>query len=166
MDDSEIHHLRKLCDEVFGEENFLAQLVWEKTRKNDARFFSVGHEYIIVYTRDESYLRDLNTYWREEKPGASDIFDKYEEMRRTHGSDYSAMEAELAEYYRQLPRAHPAKKHSRYCHVDERGVWRDDNMSWPGGGGPTYDVLHPKTGKPCAVPLVGGATAHLRKCSR
>lgn len=155
MDDAEIHHLRKLCDEVFGEENFLAQLVWEKTRKNDARFFSVGHEYIIVYARDETHLRDLNTYWREEKPGASDIFEKYELMRKEHGSDYTVMETELSEYYKQLPRNHPAKNHSRYCRVDERGVWRDDNMSWPGGGGPSYEVLHPTTGRPCKVPPGG-----------
>lgn len=42
IDSNEVHNLRKLCDEVFGEENFLADLVWEKTRKNDARFFLLG----------------------------------------------------------------------------------------------------------------------------
>ena len=43
----------------------------------------------------------------------------------------------------------------RYNKVDSYGVWRDDNMSWPGGGGPKYDVIHPVTGKPCAVPPGG-----------
>src|SRR6202453_4485434 len=41
IDDFEDHHLRLLMNEVFGEENFIAQLVWEKGRKNDAKLFSV-----------------------------------------------------------------------------------------------------------------------------
>ena len=65
------------------------------------------------------------------------------------------MEVELKNYYAQLPKEHPAKKHARYNKIDERGVWRDDNMSWPGGGGPRYDVIHPVTGKPCKVPPSG-----------
>ena len=65
------------------------------------------------------------------------------------------MELALKDFYNQLPKDHPAKKHSRYNKVDDKGVWRDDNMSWPGGGGPTYDVIHPETGLPCKVPPGG-----------
>lgn len=42
IDDNEVHHLRMIMDEVFGEANFIAPLVWEKGRKNDATFVSVG----------------------------------------------------------------------------------------------------------------------------
>lgn len=42
IDDNEVHHLRAIMDEIFGEQNFIAQLVWEKGRKNDAKLFSVG----------------------------------------------------------------------------------------------------------------------------
>ncbi|MET3560335.1 adenine specific DNA methylase Mod [Bartonella japonica] len=54
--------MRKLCDEVFGKENFVAQLVWEKvhTRKNSAKYFSVSHEYIICYAKHkENFKRNL-----------------------------------------------------------------------------------------------------------
>src|ERR1035441_999057 len=44
IDDHEAADLKLVMDEVFGPENFIAQLVWEKGRKNDARLFSVGHE--------------------------------------------------------------------------------------------------------------------------
>ena len=45
---------------------------------------------------------------------------------------------------------------ARFTKVDERGPYRDDgDPSWPGGGGPRYDVLHPTTGKPCTVPSRG-----------
>ncbi|HEX8682640.1 MAG TPA: site-specific DNA-methyltransferase [Ardenticatenaceae bacterium] len=155
IDDNEAHRLRMLMDEIFGEQNFLAQLVWEKTRKNDARFFSLGHDYMIVYARDESYLRSLNTYWREDKPGAKEIQQEYIRLRALFGEDDEAVTAALRQYYSELPRGHPAKKHSRYGNVDSRGVWRDDNMSWPGGGGPMYEVIHPITGRRCAVPEGG-----------
>jgi adenine-specific DNA-methyltransferase len=107
---------------------------------------------MIVYARNESHLRTIDTYWREEKPGAKEIHEEYLRLRKLHGSDNNAVEAGIREFYKKLPKSHPAKKHSRYSNVDNSGVWRDDNMSWPGGGGPTYDVSHPTTGLPCAVP--------------
>lgn len=155
IDDHEVSNLRKLCDEVFGEENFIAELIWEKTRKNDSRFFSLGHEYIIVYVKNEAYMRQIDIYWREDKPGALHIFREYERLRNKFDNDFDEIERELKRFYEKLPKAHPAKKHSRYNRVDERGVWRDDNMSWPGGGGPAYDVIHPITGKACKVPPGG-----------
>jgi len=56
IDDNEVHNLRKICDEVFGEFNFLANIVWEKvhTRKNSSRYFSTSHEHILVYARDKN----------------------------------------------------------------------------------------------------------------
>ena len=152
IDDSEITNLRILMDDIFGRENFIAQLVWEKGRKNDAKFFSIGHEYIVVYARSTSRLRLENTIWREEKPGAKEIHEEYIRLKGIHGNDLKAIELDLRKFYKILPKGHPSKKHTRYGNVDENGVWRDDNMSWPGGGGPRYDVLHPVTGKPCAIP--------------
>lgn len=52
IDDNEVHNLRKICDEVFGEENFVAQIVWKKRSgpPNDKRIGTV-HEYISVYAK-------------------------------------------------------------------------------------------------------------------
>lgn len=155
IDDNEAHNFRALMGEVFGEENFIAQLVWEKGRKNDAKLFSVGHEYIIVYARSRETMREKNVVWREEKPGAREIQEAYLRFRKLHGTDNGKVQTAIREFYKNLPKAHPAKKHSRYGNVDDRGIWRDDNLSWLGGGGPTYDVIHPKTKKPCALPEGG-----------
>ena len=53
IDDNEVHHLRKLCDEVFGEENFVAELIWQKGAgtQNDNRYIAKNHEYILCYTK-------------------------------------------------------------------------------------------------------------------
>ncbi len=55
IDDCEIQNLRATCDEVFGEESFIAQVVWEKmyTTKNDASKISASHDYILVYGKQE-----------------------------------------------------------------------------------------------------------------
>ncbi|HEX3869443.1 MAG TPA: site-specific DNA-methyltransferase, partial [Pirellulales bacterium] len=56
LDDHEHMALRSLMDEIFGEDNFLATIVWEKvhTRKNSAKHFSVSHDYIPAYAKDRS----------------------------------------------------------------------------------------------------------------
>ena len=166
IDDNEQENLKKCCDEIFGETNFIACLIWEKTRKNDSRFFSIGHEYMLVYAKNEEYMRENGVYWREDKPGAEDIYKEFLRLQCMYGEDYPVMEKELKKYYNALPADHPAKKHSRYCRIDSRGVWRDDNMSWPGGHGPSYDVIHPVTKKPCAVPPGGWRYSTPQKMQR
>ncbi len=71
IDDNEADNLRKLCDEIFGEENFVANVVWQRTfaTKNDAKFFSTEHENIIVYTKNIEGLT-LNLLERGERQNA------------------------------------------------------------------------------------------------
>ena len=59
IDDGEVANLRKICDELFGEENFVANVVWQKkyTRANDAKWFSDNHDHILVYARNKEELR-------------------------------------------------------------------------------------------------------------
>jgi len=59
IDDNEVHHLRKLCDEVFGEDNFVSNVIWEKkfAPSNDAKWFSDNHDHIIVYAKNKEVFR-------------------------------------------------------------------------------------------------------------
>lgn len=161
IDDHEVYNLRLLMNEIFGEENFIAELVWEKTRKNDAKLFSVGHEYMLVYARSLSFLKDIKTIWREEKPGARQIIDQYRILRFQLGNDDKAIEKALQNWYRSLQEGHPSKKLSRYKHIDKNGPWRDSDISWPGGGGPRYEVIHPVTNQACEIPERGWRYASL-----
>lgn len=54
VDDNEQENLRKICDEVFGANNFVAQLIWERAYapKNDARFISNSHDYVLMYVQN------------------------------------------------------------------------------------------------------------------
>jgi len=59
IDDNEVHNLRKLCDEVFGEDNFVSNIIWEKkfAPSNDAKWFSANHDHIICYAKDKEVYR-------------------------------------------------------------------------------------------------------------
>ncbi len=162
IDDNEQANLKLLCDDVFGEENFVAQLVWEKGRKNDAKLFSVGHEYILVYIRN----KDASIIWREEKPGAEEILNEYNRLKEIHGDDIHSIEIGIKEFYSNLSETdnqHPALIHRRYNRIDKKGIWRDDNISWPSPDGPRYEVIHPITKLPCKIPDTGWRFATLEK---
>ncbi|CAA6806383.1 MAG: Type III restriction-modification system methylation subunit (EC [uncultured Sulfurovum sp.] len=59
IDDNEVAQLRLLCDEVFGEENFVASIIWEKkySPSNDAKWFSDNHDYVLIYTKNKEIWR-------------------------------------------------------------------------------------------------------------
>jgi adenine-specific DNA-methyltransferase len=100
-------------------------------------------------------LKVTKTVWREEKPGAREIWDEYLHLRGKHGDNDKTIETHLQLWYAALPKGHPSKKWSRYKRVDSNGPWRDRDISWPGGDGPRYDVQHPVTKQPCKVPERG-----------
>jgi adenine-specific DNA-methyltransferase len=162
-DEAEQPRLRAAMDDIFGQENFIADMVWAAGRKNDSRLISVSHEYIVCYARDAGHLAEQKIEWRQRKKGLDDIYSQYARLKREHGENYTAMTAGLKQWYKDLADSHPAKSHKHYCQVDARGVYFPADISWPGGGGPKYEVRHPKTKKPVRVPARGWITPDPQK---
>lgn len=158
IDENEVNTLKTICDEIFGRSNFVAELIWAAGRKNDSKYVSVSHEYILCYFRNSDYIKENKIIWREKKQGLDDIYAEYENLKKIYGTDYEQMTKEMKLWYKNLPDGHPAKDHSHYNRVDGKGVYFPDNISWPGGGGPKYEVLHPVTHKPVKVPSRGWLT--------
>jgi adenine-specific DNA-methyltransferase len=154
-DESEQARLRLAMDDLLGSENFVADMIWAAGRKNDSRFISISHEYIVCYARDSGFLTEQKIEWRQRKKGLEDIYAQYERLQREYGTNYQAMTTAMKSWYKSLADSHPAKAHKHYAHVDARGIFFPDNISWPGGGGPKYDVLHPITNSPVKVPTAG-----------
>ena len=59
IDDNEQKNLRVICDDIFGEENFVASIIWQKvfSPKNSAKHFSEDHDYVLVYARNSDVWR-------------------------------------------------------------------------------------------------------------
>ena len=156
IDDKELYNLKKLCDEVLGEENYVATLVYDKNRKNDAKYFSVGHEYMLVYFKSAATIADLGIILRANKAGIDEVKAEFEKLRKEFNDDWNKVNEGLKKLYSSWDKDDERKPLARFTKVDEHGPYRDDgNISWPGGGGPKYDVIHPITKKPCKVPDAG-----------
>ncbi len=76
IDDNEASNLKLLCDEVFGEENFIVNGIWEKVkiRKNSAKWFSDSHDHILIYCKNKNLWErnllprtDTSTYKNPDK---------------------------------------------------------------------------------------------------
>jgi len=86
-DEGEQPRLRLIMDEIFGQSNFVADMVWAAGRKNDSRLISVSHEYIVCYARDSEYLREKQVTWRQRKKGLDEIYAQYDHLKRQHSAD-------------------------------------------------------------------------------
>lgn len=141
IDDHEVHNLRVLMNEVFGEENFIASVVWQKTYapKSSAKHFSSDHEYILVYARNADSWRPVllprteqqnNVYrnpdndprgaWRPNNLAARNFYSK-------------------GTYAIQCPsgRVVPGPPKGSYWRVSEERFWeldRDGRIWWGGDG--------------------------------
>ena len=110
IDDNEVAQLRLLMDEVFGEDNFVSQLIWKSKSggANDSRFFANDHEYILCYARNIDRLVvniDKNatvstSYNLEDKKGkyALDRLDK-QSIRYSKSLDYEIKDKEGNSYF-------------------------------------------------------------------
>lgn len=141
IDDIEVANLRLLCDELFGRDNLLAEMVWEGAGKNDARQIGVNHEYVIVYARKREFLpKD----WSIAKVGADSAIREAKRLKDLHGDDYEAASEDMAGWYRSNKNK-PAFMHRRYRFIDARGLYKEENPTAPGGR--KFDLKHPKTGE-------------------
>ena len=153
IDDRELGHLRSLMNELYGEENFIGVIVFDKNRKNDAKLLSVGHEYMVVYARDKALLTELETKLRAPKEGVDEIKELFAQLRKESNDNWSFVSIGLKDYFAKITEEDPRFPLTRFTNVDERGPYRTDgDPSWPGGDGPRYEVLHPETKQPCKIP--------------
>lgn len=77
IDDNEQSNLKKICDELFGNKNFVAQINWKgRGGRQDSRYFAVLHEYIFCYAKD------INNFIAGEEIKSGDVFPKYDEKKK------------------------------------------------------------------------------------
>ncbi|VEU78177.1 site-specific DNA-methyltransferase [Mycoplasmopsis columbinasalis] len=77
IDDNEQAYLKILMDEIFGEENFVANFIWEKnySPKNNNKFVSVNHDYILCYLKNRNWVTNFNRFERTEKQNSMYVYD-------------------------------------------------------------------------------------------
>jgi len=157
IDDNEQAQLKLLCDEVFGQENFVSTVTWQRSKKGDSKLIAVVHEYLLCYVKDKSAALD-NGDWRRAKNGADAVLAHYDTLRQELKNDHKVIRSAMMAWYRELPAKDPRKAHKHYNWSDDRGLYFADNFAGPDDGRasrPRHDILHPVTGKPCKKPSTG-----------
>ena len=143
IDDNEIENLRKICDEIFGANNFVAQFVWRGGRRNLAKYVSTSHEYMLCFAKSLSIISDRNISWNEKKKGLDKIYKEADSLVNEYNGDFQKASKALKEWYKSLPDDEPAKDHSHYCWIDRKGVYFASDISRGGGGGPRWEIINP-----------------------
>ncbi len=85
IDENESHNLKKICDEIFGEDNFMTEIVWKNKTGGGAK--SIGwislHEYILCYAKNSFYIEDISIPYSDK---TSSMYKKKDEKFDTRGS--------------------------------------------------------------------------------
>ncbi len=149
IDNSELYNLKLLCDAIFGEENFVGNIVWRTTTDNNVTQITTEHEYIICYALNKNNLDK----WTSKSPIVDIIQEKYEELRASYGSDNESIQSSLRIWIKQNQTQ--LKGFTHYDNVDDKGVFHDGDIANTVQGGYKYDVIHPVTGKACKIPEKG-----------
>lgn len=151
IDDNEVHRLRELLDEVFFEENFVGAIVWRNVTDNNPTNISTEHEYLLCYARQKDALPPVwKAYAMPVKDKLIALGDEYkkrfknqEERQREYSKWFNENKAYMWPF-------------DRYKYIDDGGIYTgSQSVHNPGKEGYRYDVIHPRTKKPCQEPLMG-----------
>ena len=151
IDDNEQANLKLLCDDIFGEENLVGNIVWNNVTDNNPSNIAVEHEYILCYSKDKT---NLTPFW---KSSISDVKDLLVNIGTEFTNSYQIQE-ELQAAYSKWFREHKNQLWplENYKFIDKDGIYSGERgVHNPGKEGYRYDIIHPITKKPCKQPLMG-----------
>lgn len=121
ISDHEHHRLRMLLDQSFGEQNFIANVVWQGGGSSLSRFHGGGIDYMLIYGKDMTALTAADVRWKVEKEGLEDVLDAAATAWERSGRDAEGASRLLSSWW--------TKNKSRYdpglgdnVKVDEHGI--------------------------------------------
>lgn len=149
IDDNEVENLKKICNEIFGESNFIGQLILKTATDNNQSQINTEHEYMICYAK----CKIVQPNWLRQSEAAEKIYNQYR-LLKMKGLNCSEIQAMLREWIKQHKEELPQVAH--YNNVDDKGVYSSSsNSSNPHPGGYMFDIIHPITGQICPKPENG-----------
>ena len=148
IDDNEVHNLRKICDEIFNENNLIAEFaVASNSSKNNSKYVSVSHEYILCYAKQKE---SLNNEWKVKKNNVDEYYSRAMQLVKKGISQEEIHEELLALV--KYPRFYDL---DHYTYADEKGIYQTDNPGGVTNGNNESEIVHPTTGKNCTKPNGG-----------
>lgn len=150
IDYNEVYNLRNICNEIFGSQNFVGEIIWRSATDNNPSQIAMEHEYILCYAKNLSE----QPKWLIKSSKATLIEDKYNELSEKYGKDnIKQIQDELKKWIKE--HSEELQGVSHYTYVDEIGVYYPGNSSNTKPGGYMFDIIHPITKKVCNKPDYG-----------
>ncbi|EHZ2723641.1 TPA: site-specific DNA-methyltransferase [Vibrio parahaemolyticus] len=151
LDDNELAQLRVLCDEVFGEQNFLGNVIWKNVTDNNPTNIATEHEYIVAYAKSRSHIAQV---WKSRISDVKDNLIELGEKLIAEYDDEKKLQAAYSKWFKD--NKFQLGPLDRYKLIDKGGIYiNSQSVHNPGKEGYRYDVIHPETKKPCKQPLMG-----------
>jgi adenine-specific DNA-methyltransferase len=157
IDENEYPNLEKILSEIFGEENNLGTIVWDKRNpKGDATGVAQQHELVSLYCKNREYFKDKGNFKRP-KENAEAMLNKVEQLISTNGGVNDTVRAKYKEWLKKQDFSGGDKA---YCFIDDEGdIYRPVSMAWPNKkkAPDNYFIplIHPETKKECPIPERG-----------
>ncbi len=152
IDDNEQANLKLLCDEIFGENNFVAEIVRNtNSSKNQSLFISVSHEYCLIYAKNISFLskKHENNKWQVSK---NNVKEYYSRVKTLQNKDLSS--DEITEELKELTKYPRFMDFTNYWYFDEKGLYRKDNLGGVKNGN-KFKIINPLTNQEDPIPPGG-----------
>ena len=151
IDDNETHNVRKICDEIFGEENFIGTIIWKNVTDNNPTNIAIEHESIHVYCKSKLKIEGI---WKSKLSKVKDSLNNISKSLNQMYTDQDELQSAYTKWFRE--NKNQLGPLDRYKYIDKGGVYTgSQSVHNPGKDGYRYDVLHPVTDKPCKQPLMG-----------
>lgn len=154
--DEEQHRLRMLLDQVFGDQNFIANIAWQGSGKNDSRYTAGGLDYMLAYAKDEQSLTASGRRWKEPKPGM-DLAIAAAEAAWIEANGHAGQATKKFRASLRKLRGELEPSVFRYDQIDDSGqVFQATDLTSPTDRrNLKYDLFHPVTGKKIRTPAKG-----------
>ena len=149
IDDNEQENVRQICNELFGETNFVGCLILQTATDNNLHQINTEHEYILCYSRNKNILEP----WYAKSEKAALIQKQYSLLKEKYGNDINNIQKELRKWIKK--NAEQLQGVAHYDNVDKKGVFHDGDVANTVFGGYKYDIVHPVTKKICKIPEKG-----------
>ena len=149
IDYHEVDNLKKVCNEIFGESNFVGDIIWQTGTDNNPSQIAIEHEYIICYAKCLS----IQPKWLIASEKALRINKRYLELKEKYKDDLELIHQELKKWIKKNENI--LKGITHYTYVDNKGVYYPGNSSNTKPGGYDFNIIHPVTKKVCKKPQYG-----------
>lgn len=149
IDDCEQENLCKICNEIYSESNFICEFVIaSNSSKNNSKFVSITHEYLLCYARDKTHLP---TEWSVTRNATEEYCKRANSLveRKLSPNEIHAELGQLTKY----PRFY---EFDYFTYADSKGVYQTSDLTAPSSKN-RFDIIHPITNKPCSLGTRGWA---------